>query len=137
MRYLRSPDELPGCALSTATTSLPGAWGAGRQGMSRLLFGGLTSLIARLPAWLGYALADLATGLHWACFPGRRHAALANLPVTPPRASRRARARIARRMMRSYNRMMYEFFRLPHLSREQVIAAVDLVGREHLERAIA
>lgn len=105
--------------------------------MSRLLFGGLTSFIARLPAWLGYALADLATGLHWVCFPGRRHAALANLAVILPRASRRDRARIAQRMMRSYNRMMYEFFRLPHLSREELLGSVDLVGREHLDRAIA
>jgi KDO2-lipid IV(A) lauroyltransferase len=105
--------------------------------MSRLLFAGLTSCIARLPAWLGYALADLATGIHWACFPGRRHAALANLAVILPRASRRDRARIARRMMRSYNRMMYEFFRLPHLSREELLASVEVDGREHLERAIA
>jgi len=105
--------------------------------MSRLLFGGLTSLIARLPPWLGYALADLATGLHWAFFPVRRHAALANLAVILPRSARRDRARIARRMMRSYNRMMYEFFRLPHVSREELLGSVELVGREHLERAIA
>jgi len=72
----------------------------------------LTMAIASLPPWLGYALADLATGLHWLAFPNRRHAALANLAVILPRASRRDRAQVARRMMRSYNRMMYEFFRL-------------------------
>lgn len=105
--------------------------------MSRLIFGWLTGVIASLPAWLGYGLADLATGLHWLAFPSRRHAALANLATILPRASRRDRARIARRMMRSYNRMMYEFFRLPHLSREQLLDSVELVGKEHLEKAIA
>jgi len=105
--------------------------------MSRLIFGWLTWTIAGLPPWLGYALADLATGLHWLAFPGRRHAALANLAVILPRASRRDRARVARRMMRSYNRMMYEFFRLPHVSREELLAAVEIVGKEHIERAHA
>ncbi|HUK63396.1 MAG TPA: lysophospholipid acyltransferase family protein, partial [Dongiaceae bacterium] len=57
--------------------------------------------------------------------------------VILPRASRRDRTRIARRMMRSYNRMMFEFFRLPHMSREELFANVEIVGREHLEQAIA
>jgi KDO2-lipid IV(A) lauroyltransferase len=105
--------------------------------MSRFVFNGLTWLLASLPQWLGYALADLATAIHWLGFPARRHAALANLAVILPRASRGDRARVARRMMRSYNRMMYEFFRLPHLSREELLSAVEFVGRENLERASA
>ncbi|MFM7232904.1 MAG: lysophospholipid acyltransferase family protein [bacterium] len=104
--------------------------------MSRIVFGWLTALIASLPPWLGYALADMATGLHWAAFPGRRHAVMANLAVILPRASRRDRARVARDMMRSYNRMMYEFFRLPHLSREELLASVEVVGKEHLDRGL-
>jgi KDO2-lipid IV(A) lauroyltransferase len=102
-----------------------------------MVFGWLTWLIASLPPWLGYALADLATGLHWLAFPTRRHAALANLAVILPRASRADRARVARRMMRSYNRMMYEFFRLPHLSREELLSAVEIVGKEHLANCVA
>lgn len=105
--------------------------------MSRIVFGWLTALIASLPPWLGYALADLATGLHWMAFPGRRHDTLANLAVILPRASRSDRAKVARRMMRSYNRMMYEFFRLPHLSREELLASVEVVGKEHLDRGLA
>ena len=105
--------------------------------MSRLLFGWLTSAIASLPAWLGYGLADLATGLHWLAFPGRRHGVMANLAVMMPRASRRDREKVARRIMRNYNRMMYEFFRLPHLSREQLLASVEVSGKENLDRAIA
>ena len=105
--------------------------------MSRLIFGWLTWFAASLPPWLGYVLADLATSLHWLAFPGRRHAALANLAVILPRASRADRTRVARRMMRSYNRMIYEFFRLPHLSRDELIAAVEVVGKEHLDNGIA
>ena len=105
--------------------------------MSRIVFGWLTGLIAGIPAWLGYGIADLATEAHWQCFPARRHAALANLAVMMPRATRRERVRVARRMMRSYNRMMYEFFRLPHMSRAELLRSVEISGREYLEEAIA
>jgi KDO2-lipid IV(A) lauroyltransferase len=105
--------------------------------MSRLVYGWLTTIIAGMPVRLGYLFADALTALHYWCFPERRHAALANLAVILPRASRRDRVRIAQRMMRSYNRMMFEFFRLPHLSREELLASVEVVGREHLEQAAA
>lgn len=105
--------------------------------MSRLVYGWLTALISGMPAWLGYFLADLATEVHLQLFPSRRHGALANLAVTMPRATRRERMRVARRMMRSYNRMMYEFFRLPHVGREELLASVEVVGKEHLEAAMA
>lgn len=105
--------------------------------MSRLVFGWLTSLIASFPLSLGYLLADALTELHVQCFPSRRHAALANLAVVLPRASRRDRLRIVRRMMRSYNRMMFEFFRLPHVTRDDLLQSVEVVGREHLEQAVA
>ncbi|HXJ70346.1 MAG TPA: lysophospholipid acyltransferase family protein [Verrucomicrobiae bacterium] len=104
--------------------------------MSRLIFSWLTWLASSLPPWLGYALADLATGPHWYGFPERRHAVLANLAVILPRASRSDRVKVGKRMVRSYNRMMYEFFRLPHITREELLAAVDVVGKEHLDRAI-
>lgn len=105
--------------------------------MSRLIYGWLTAIMAGMPLWLGYTLADLLTELHYRCFPSRRHAALANLAVALPRATRRERTRVARSMMRSYNRMMFEFFRLPHLSREELWQSVEVVGRERLEQAVA
>jgi KDO2-lipid IV(A) lauroyltransferase len=40
-------------------------------------------------------------------------------------------------MMRSYNRMMFEFFRLPHLTRDELLGAVEVRGREYLEEAAA
>jgi KDO2-lipid IV(A) lauroyltransferase len=105
--------------------------------MSRLVFGWLTALIAGMPMRLGYLFADLFTGIHWHFFPGRRHATLANLAVIRPTASRRERVRIAKSMMRSYNRMVFEFFRLPHLTREELLDAVEVEGRQHLEQAVA
>lgn len=105
--------------------------------MSRLVYGWLTALISGMPAWLGYLLADLFTELHFRFFPARRHAAAANLAVLMPRASRRERMKVVRKMMRSYNRMMFEFFRLPHISREELLGAVEVVGKEHLESALA
>jgi len=105
--------------------------------MSRLVYGWITALISGMPPWLGYFLADVLTEVHFRFFPSRRHGALANLATILPRAARRDRMRIARRMMRSYNRMMFEFFRLPHLSREELLSSVEVVGREHLEQAIA
>ena len=104
--------------------------------MSRLVFGWLTAIIAGMPAWLGYLLADLLADAHYRFFPERRHAALANLAVIMPRASRSDRVRIVKRMMRSYNRMMFEFFRLPHLSRQELLTSVEVVGKEHLEKAL-
>lgn len=105
--------------------------------MSRLVYGWLTAIVAGMPLWLGYLLADALTELHFRLFPARRHAALANLAVMLPRVSRRERLRIVRGMMRSYNRMMFEFFRLPHLTREDLLRSVDVSGREHLEQAVS
>jgi len=69
--------------------------------MSRLIFGWLTWLASSLPPWLGYALADLATGPHWYGFPERRHAVLANLAVILPRASRSDRVKIGKRIQQA------------------------------------
>ncbi len=105
--------------------------------MSRLVFGWLTALVAGMPLGFGYALADLLTEAHFRCFPARRHAALTNLAAAMPRASRRERLQVVRRMMRSYNRMMFEFLRLPHLTREELLRSVEVVGRENLEQAVS
>ncbi len=105
--------------------------------MSRLVFGWLTALIAGLPMRLGYLLADLFAGLHWHGFPSRRHSVMANLAVILPRSARRDRARVGQSIVRAYNRMLFEFFRLPHLSREELLGAVEVEGREHLDQAVA
>src|SRR5262245_18359790 len=105
--------------------------------MSRLVFGWLTALMAGLPLRLGYALARFFGEAHFRAFPSRRHAALANLAAALPKATRRERMQIARRMMQSYNSMLFEFFRLPHLDRAELLRSVVVLGREHLEGAAA
>jgi phosphatidylinositol dimannoside acyltransferase len=105
--------------------------------MPRLVYGWLTAWVSSLPLWLGYLVADALTEAHFRLFPARRHAALVNLAVILPRATRRERLAIVRNMMRSYNRMMFEFFRLPHLTRDELLHAIEVVGREHLEQAVA
>ena len=105
--------------------------------MSRLVYGWLTGLIAALPLRVGYALAHLLTELHFRAFPGRRHAAMANLAIAMPRSTWGERRVVARRMMRSYNSMMFEFLRLPHMNRRELLQCVEVRGREHLEKAIA
>ena len=104
--------------------------------MSRLIYAWLTTLTASLPLWLGYSIADVLAEAHYRFFPSRRHAALANLAIIMPRATRRERSRVVRGMMRSYNRMLFEFFRLPHMGRNELLSRVDVSGREHLERAV-
>ena len=105
--------------------------------MSRLVFGWLTALIAGMPLGLGYLLARMLTGAHLGLFPSRRHAVLANLAGAMPRSTRRERMRVARNMMYAYNCMLFEFFRLPHLTRAELLSSVEVEGREHLERAVA
>ena len=105
--------------------------------MPRLVYWWLTALVSGVPLWLGYLVADALTEAHFRLFPARRHAALVNLAVIMPRATRRERIRVAREMMRSYNRMLFEFLRLPHLTREDLLHTIEIVGREHLEQAVA
>jgi KDO2-lipid IV(A) lauroyltransferase len=105
--------------------------------MSRLVFSLLTALIAGMPLRLGYLLARMLTEAHLRLFPSRRHAVLANLACTMPRSTRRERMRVARSMMYSYNCMLFEFFRLPHLTRDELLRSVEVVGRENLESAVA
>ena len=105
--------------------------------MSRLVFAWLTALMAGVPQRIAYALARSLAGFHYHCFPRRRHAALANLAVVMPRSTRGERVRVAKRMMCSYNEMLIEFLRLPHLEREELLRSVEVVGREHLETAVA
>src|SRR5437773_1968517 len=105
--------------------------------MSRLVFGWLTALMAGMPLRLGYLLARMLTEAHFRMFPSRRHTAITNLAAALPRSTRRERLHIVRRMMTSYNYMLFEFFRLPHLTREELMRSIDVQGREHLDRALA
>jgi KDO2-lipid IV(A) lauroyltransferase len=90
-----------------------------------------------LPIRLGYAVANSLARAHLWFFPQRRHAALVNLATIMPGSSRRERMRTVLKMMASYNCMLFEFFRLPHLTRRELLESVQVEGREHLEQAVA
>jgi lauroyl/myristoyl acyltransferase len=105
--------------------------------VSRLLFGCLSALVAHVPLRAGYAIANALAGVHLWCFPKRRHAALVNLATIMHGSSRRERLRTVRRMMASYNCMLFEFFRLPHLERDELLGAVEVSGHEHVVAALA
>lgn len=105
--------------------------------MSRLLYGWLTALVAVMPLSMGYWIAGFFAEFHFRAFPSRRHAALANLVAAMPGSSRRERLQVVRRMMHSYNNFLFEFFRMPHLGRQDLLGAVEVVGRDELEAAAA
>jgi KDO2-lipid IV(A) lauroyltransferase len=94
-------------------------------------------LFAHVPLRAGYAIANALARVHLWFFPKRRHAALVNLATIMPGSSRRERMRTVRRMMASYNCMLFEFFRLPHLERDELLSAVEIHGLEHVVEAAA
>lgn len=105
--------------------------------MSRLLLACLSALTAALPIRLGYAVANSLARAHLWFFPRRRHAALVNLATIMAGSSRRERLRTVLRMMASYNYMLFEFFRLPRLERDELLRNVEVQGHQHVLDALA
>lgn len=99
------------------------------------LFKALTAVIGRTPLRIGYLVADLLTPIHYHCFPGRRRALLANLAVALPDSSSTHRRQAARSIVRNYNRMLFEFFRLPRMTAADLDDCIEIVGLEHIENA--
>lgn len=104
--------------------------------MSRVLLALLSALTAALPLSVGYAIANGLARVHLWLFPARRHAALVNLATILPGSSRRERMRVVIKMMASYNCMLYEFFRLPRLERDELLRNVVVDGHEHVLAAL-
>jgi len=101
------------------------------------LFRLLTLLISGIPQRVGYAFTDALAPVHYWLFPRRRNSALANLGTMLPDLSPRQRRRKVLSMMRSYNRMLFEFFRLPGLSRSDFESSIEIVGLEHVRDALS
>ena len=105
--------------------------------MSRRFFDLLTGLLARTPTCIGYALADVAGWAHYAFFRERRAAARDNIDAMLPELPAAERARVVRGMMRSYLRMVFEFFRLPQLPTRTVLESIEATGWESVDRGLA
>jgi KDO2-lipid IV(A) lauroyltransferase len=94
-------------------------------------------LTAAVPIRMGYAVAHGLARAHLWFFPRRRHAALVNLATILPGSSRRERMRTVLTMMGSYNCMLFEFFRLPRLERDELLRSVDVDGHQNVIDALA
>ena len=104
--------------------------------MSRLLLACLSALTAALPVGVGYSIANSLARAHLWFFPRRRHAALVNLATILPGSSRRERLRTVLKMMASYNCMLFEFFRLPRLERDELLRNVEIDGYQNVVDAV-
>lgn len=94
-------------------------------------------LAAWLPERLAYALARVAGVAIYYLVRERREILISNQRRLIPTASRRAIARNARRASITVAKNYYDLFRLPAMTREQILAYFDGQGLEHLQRAHA
>lgn len=89
------------------------------------------------PALRDAAVAPGATAWFWLS-AGQRRAALDNYAAVLGRERDDPEvARVARRAFQNYGRMLMDFLLLPALSTEDVLARMDVDGREHLDEAVA
>ncbi|MDQ6604059.1 MAG: lysophospholipid acyltransferase family protein, partial [Chloroflexota bacterium] len=94
-------------------------------------------LASWLPKRAGYAMARVSgVGLFIFC-PGLRRTLIANQRRVLPRASRRHVGMSARRASISVAKNYYELFRMPSLSKADLLAYFDGQGLEHLAAAYA
>jgi KDO2-lipid IV(A) lauroyltransferase len=101
------------------------------------MFASASALLARMPLRIGYAIANGLAWPHYLFFPSRRRAVAANLNVLRSGAKPAERRREIRHVMAAYNRMLIEFFRLPRLTRDELLGCVEVRGFEHVTRALA
>jgi len=94
-------------------------------------------LASTLPPRLAYAMARVAGVGQFILFRGLRRTLIANQRRLLPGASRRTVARSARRASISVAKNYHDLFRLPSLSRQDLLAYFDVRGVEHLAAAHA
>ncbi len=94
-------------------------------------------LASVLPPRLAYAMARVAGVGQFMLFRGLRQTLIANQRRLLPGASHRAVARSARRASISVAKNYHDLFRLPSLSREDLLAYFEVQDIEHLAEAYA
>jgi len=94
-------------------------------------------LASVLPQRVAYALARVSGVGQFILCRGVRRTLIANQRRLLPHASRRAVARSARRVSISVAKNYHDLFRLPSLSRQDLLAYFDVRGIEHLAAAHA
>jgi phosphatidylinositol dimannoside acyltransferase len=95
-------------------------------------------LVRKLPGPLAYALGGVGGLVYLRLDRDRREALTANLAqVLGPATGRRALRRAVRRGFASYGRYWVEAFRLEDLTAAQIRERLRIVGREHIDTALA
>ncbi|MGQ0764262.1 MAG: lysophospholipid acyltransferase family protein [Gemmatimonadota bacterium] len=90
-----------------------------------------------VPRSLARAAASLIGTIAWLVDGGRRRTVLLNLEFLAPQLTGRERRRLARTTFQNLYRSAVDLFRLPSQPPEEVLRLVQVLGREHLDQAIA
>ena len=98
---------------------------------------GATTLLRVVPPGLVRGVAALGGSLAYYTMGERRRIVTDNLARLAPNENSRARARLARRTFRNLATASVDLFRLPHATREEVLAMATIEGREHIDAAMA
>lgn len=94
-------------------------------------------LASRLPRRVAYAIARVTGVAMFICYRKLRRTLVANQRRLRPGASRRQIAHGARRVAITVAKNYYDLFRLPSMSRDELMAFFDVRGIEHLAEAHA
>src|SRR4051794_10581048 len=94
-------------------------------------------LVRIVPRRLAYWLCSLTGGLVFSMVPHVRDAVLDNLGHVLPRASRKARRTIGRKVVRNVVKNYYDLLRLPYMKNEDFDRDITIEGLEHIDEALA
>ncbi|MGI8671679.1 MAG: lysophospholipid acyltransferase family protein [Luteitalea sp.] len=98
---------------------------------------GLANVVRRLPQGAAIGFGNGVGRLAWWFDRRHRQITLDNLARTFPERSVQERSRIARQVFKHFGRKLFELLRFSGLPPERQLAAVEFVGVEHIERALA
>jgi phosphatidylinositol dimannoside acyltransferase len=96
-----------------------------------------TFLLSFIPFGLARAMALAIADLCWLLLRERRRIVEDNLSHLVPGRGRREYRRLARSTFRNLALCSLDFLKLPLLSKEQIVALIELRGRENLDSALA
>ena len=97
-----------------------------------------SALARRVPTRASYAVASFIGDLVFLTWSEKRNNAIANMRrILGPGASESRARRTAQLSYRNYLKYTVDFLRFPSLSAKQIRDAVDVVGLDHLNRALA
>jgi KDO2-lipid IV(A) lauroyltransferase len=98
---------------------------------------GATALLRVAPPGLVRGMAAMSGTFAYYAMGERRRIVRDNLTRIAPNASGRFRNRLARRTFRNLAAASVDLFRLPHVSRDDLLGMVACVGRENFDNALA